>query len=84
MRKKDKIAAVYSESYLKEHILKSLDLFFQSDKSVEIALDEAFDYKGFTAIRVNDISDNNCMLEFAVMGQMYDVLKLSFLGRAKM
>ena len=32
---------------------------------------------------VNDLSDDNAMLEFAVIGLECDILKLSFLGRIK-
>lgn len=31
----------------------------------------------------NDLSDDNAMLEFAVIGLECDILKLSFLGRIK-
>ena len=34
-------------------------------------------------LRVNDLADDNAMLEFAVVGQQFDVLKLAFLGRMK-
>lgn len=37
----------------------------------------------YPLLRINDLLDNNAMLEFAVIGQQYDVLKLSFLGRMK-
>lgn len=35
----------------------------------------------YPLLRINDLLDDNAMLEFAVIGQQYDVLKLSFLGR---
>lgn len=34
-------------------------------------------------LRVNDLADDNAMLEFAVIGKEFDVLKLAFLGRMK-
>ena len=37
----------------------------------------------YPLLRINDLTDDNAMLEFAVIGQQYDVLKLSFLGRMK-
>lgn len=64
LRKQNKIASVYSEAYLKEHIISSLDSYFGNTSDERI-------------------TDDNAMLEFAVIGQQYDVLKLSFLGRMK-
>ena len=37
----------------------------------------------YPILRINDLADDNAMLEFAVIGQQYDVLRLSFLGRIK-
>lgn len=37
----------------------------------------------YPILKVNDLSDDNAMLEFAVIGLECDILKLSFLGRIK-
>ena len=39
--------------------------------------------ESYAVLRVNDLADDNAMLEFAVVGQQFDVLKLAFLGRMK-
>lgn len=84
LRKQDKIASVYSEAYLKEHIIKSLDYYFGrfSDEHIVYEIKSEDSIK-FPLLRINDLADDNAMLEFAVIGQQYDVLKLSFLGRMK-
>lgn len=89
LRKKDKIASVYSEAYLNEHIIKSLDSHF--DKCDDEHITDDISQEGYASrsgeeyplLRINDLSDDNAMLEFAVIGQQYDVLRLSFLGRMK-
>lgn len=89
LRKQDKIASVYSEAYLKEHIISSLDSYFGKcdDERIidDISQEEYVSRAGedYPLLRINDLLDNNAMLEFAVIGQQYDVLKLSFLGRMK-
>ena len=37
----------------------------------------------YPLLRVNDVADEEAMIEVAVVGQQYDVLKLAFLGRVK-
>ena len=37
----------------------------------------------YSLLRINDLSDDNDMLEFAVIGRQHDVLELCFLGRMK-
>ena len=87
LRKQDKIASVYSEAYLKEHIISSLDSYFGKcdDERIidDISQERYVSHTGedYPLLRINDLLDNNAMLEFAVIGQQYDVLKLSFLGR---
>lgn len=89
LRKQDKIASVYSESYLKEHIISSLDYYF--DRCDDERITDDISQEGYVTstgedypiLRINDLADNNTMLEFVVVGQQYDVLKLSFLGRMK-
>lgn len=89
LRKQDKIAFVYSEAYLKEHIISSLDSYF--GKCDDERITDAISQEGYVTstgedyplLRINDLADDNAMLEFAVIGQQYDILKLSFLGRIK-
>ncbi len=89
LRKQDKIASVYSEAYLKEHIISSLDSYFgkcDDERIIDDISQEGYVSRAvedYPLLRINDLLDNNAMLEFAVIGQQYDVLKLSFLGRMK-
>jgi hypothetical protein len=89
LRKQDKIASVYSEAYLKEHIISSLDSYFgkcDDERIIDDISQEGYVNRAgedYPLLRINDLLDNNAMLEFAVIGQQYDVLKLSFLGRMK-
>mgnify|MGYP000124918249 FL=1 len=89
LRKQDKIASVYSEAYLKEHIISSLDSYFgkcDDERIIDDISQEGYvtsTGEDYPLLRINDLLDNNAMLEFAVIGQQYDVLKLSFLGRMK-
>jgi len=87
LRKKDKIASVYSEGYLNDHIIQSLNRYFSTHNDSEIAetieIADKVDNTNYPILRINDVADDNCMLEFAVLGQTYDVIKLSFLGRMK-
>lgn len=88
LRKLDKIASAMGEDYLNNHILKSLDSFFTVNdddnviSSIELDAYQTQSGESYAVLRVNDV-DDNAMLEFAVIGQQYDVLKLSFLGRMK-
>jgi hypothetical protein len=87
LRKKDKIASAYSEQYLNDHIIQSLNRYFSTHNDSEIAetieIADKVDNINYPILRINDVADDNCMLEFAVLGQTYDVIKLSFLGRMK-
>lgn len=89
LRKQNKIASVYSKAYLKEHIISSLNSYFGKcdDERIidDISQERYVSHTGedYPLLRINDLLDNNAMLEFAVIGQQYDVLKLSFLGRMK-
>lgn len=89
LMKQDKIASAYSEAYLKEHIIKSLDSYFGNTSDERITDDISQEGyvtstgEDYPLLRINDLADDNAMLEFAVIGQQYDVLKLSFLGRMK-
>lgn len=88
LRKKEKISEVFSEEYLQDHIIASLDNVFNNTPTeiIEEALSveyQTINGKNYQVIRINDVADKDCMLEFAIVGQQYDVLKLSFLGRMK-
>lgn len=87
LRKKDKIASAYSEQYLNDHIIQSLNAYFKIHNDSEIIgtieIADKVDNTNYPILRINDVADDNCMLEFAAIGQTYDVLRLSFLGRIK-
>ena len=87
LRKKDKIASVYSDQYLNDHIIKSLESYFSTydDSDITETLEDAdtIDNLNYPILRINDVADDRCMLEFAILGQTYDVIRLSFLGRMK-
>lgn len=91
LRKQDKIASVYGEVYLKEHIIKSLESYFNRQKyeniiddiNSEVAYTVEMRKISYPVLRINDLADDNAMLEFAITDQQYDVLHLSFLGRMK-
>ncbi len=89
LRKQDKIASAFGDDYLKNHIIKSVDEFFA--KSDDDRIIDAIDLDAYqtpsgeryAVLRLNDLADDNAMLEFAVIGQQFDVLKIAFLGRMK-
>lgn len=91
LRNQDKIAATYSEAYLKEHIIASLDAYFRMPRSREEV--EEYIYSSCVCyetkigslpiMQINDVADENAMVEFAWLGTQYDVIKLAFLGRMK-
>ncbi|MEG1729602.1 MAG: hypothetical protein RR280_08710 [Bacteroidaceae bacterium] len=87
LRKKDKIAQELSTPYLDDHILQSLKYYFENrtDEQIQDDLDETDRYSNvrYDVLRINDQADDNCMLEFAILDQEYDVMKLAFLGRVK-
>lgn len=85
LRNQDKIAASLSSDYLHQHIIASLNRFFET-----VDEDALNDYwigyipnERYPILRINDIADEDCMLEFAVIGRQFDVLRLAFLGRMK-
>ena len=91
LRKQEKIASVFGDDYLKNHIIKSLDKYFSKQKDEEIInsiesedayTDEARQIS-YPVLRINDLANDNAMLEFAIIGLQYDVLRLTFLGRIK-
>lgn len=89
LRNKEKIAAAYSEAYLKEHIVASLDRYFANNSEEQITDDAMQEFyrtsngAEYPLLRVNDVADENSMIEVAIVGQQYDVLRLAFLGRVK-
>lgn len=89
LRKQDKIASVFGHDYLKNHIIQSLDSFFANSDDdriiggIDLDAYQATSGESYAVLRCNDLADGNAMLEFAVIGQQFDVLKLSFLGRMK-
>lgn len=88
LRNKEKITSAYSEVYLKKHIVASLDKYFtQSDEKITDNVMQEFHVTAsgseYPLLRINDVADADAMIEFAVVGQQYDVLKLAFLGRVK-
>lgn len=89
LRNQEKIASALSDDYLKNHIVKSLDYYFSkcNDERIkdDISQEEYVSRTGenYPVLRINDLADDNAMLELAVIGQQYDILKLAFLGRMK-
>lgn len=85
LRNQDKIAASYGEDYLKQHLIASLDNFFKvvdEDAMGEYYRMDTGECK-YLILRINDLADSNAMVEFAVVGRQFDVLKLAFMGRMK-
>lgn len=85
LRNQEKIAAAYSPDYLKQHLIASLDRFFATvdeDALLEYWRINTF-VQPYPILRINDVADADCMLEFAIIDRQYDVLKLAFMGRMK-
>ena len=89
LRKQDKIKEVLGNEYLENNILQSLNKYFENSDNDRIYSDiepdgYVTDYGNkYPLLRINDVANSDAMLEFAVMGQMYDVLNLSYVGRMK-
>lgn len=89
LRKQDKIKDILGNEYLEKNILQSLNIYFENSDNDRIYSDiEPDGYvtcsgNKYPLLRINDVANSNAMLEFAVIGQMYDVLKLSYVGRMK-
>lgn len=87
--KQDKIKEVLGNEYLENNILQSLNKYFENSDNDRIYSDiepdgYVTDYGNkYPLLRINDVANSDAMLEFAVMGQMYDVLNLSYVGRMK-
>lgn len=74
----------YSDDYLTEHIIKSLDSFFS--EAEDNFIDEVYYKQESTALHlnINDVSDPNVMLVFAYHGQTRTgAHKVSYVGRIK-
>lgn len=88
LRKQDKIKEVLGIEYFENNIIQSLNKYFEnSDNRIysDIEPDGYVTDSGnkYPLLRINDVANSDAMLEFAVMGQMYDVLNLSYVGRMK-
>lgn len=86
LRNLEKIAAAYSNDYLQQHIIASLNDYFATTSADEI--EEAFEFqtingKEYHVLQINDVADEDAMLEFVVIGRQYDVFRLAFNGRIK-
>lgn len=85
LRNQNKIAAAYGADYLQQNLINSLNRFFET-----VDEDALNDYwvltvpgEPFPILRINDMADDNCMVEFAVINKQYDVLQLAYIGRMK-
>lgn len=89
VRNQQKIKEVLGIEYLENNIMQSLIKYFSNSCNDRIYSDiEPDGYvtdcgKKYPLLRINDVANSDAMLEFAVMGQMYDVLNLSYVGRMK-
>lgn len=86
LRNQDKIASSFSTEYLQQHLIESLNKFFAintADEIEETLEFEVINGNEYQILRINDIADEDCMLEFIVIGRQYDVLRLAFNGRIK-
>lgn len=89
LRKQEKIKEVLGKEYLENNILQSLNKYFGNNDDDRIYSDIEPDWyvtdygNKYPLLRINDVANSNAMLEFAVIGQMYDVLNLSYVGRMK-
>lgn len=85
LRNQDKIASSLSQEYLSNHILKSLDKFFEMELcDISNFVDgETIQNGKYLILRINDISDRDAMLEFAILAEADEVFFLAFIGRIK-
>lgn len=89
LRKQEKIKEVLGKEYLENNIMQSLNKYFGNNDDDRVYSDiepdgYVTDYGNkYPLLRINDVANSDAMLEFAVMGQMYDVLNLSYVGRMK-
>lgn len=85
LRNQEKIANVLSQDYLNNHILKSLDSFFSMglDDISNFVDGETTQNGKYILLRINDISDADAMLEFAILAEADEIFYLAFIGRFK-
>lgn len=89
LRNKHKIAEAFGEDYLNLHVVASLDAYFANandwrvNEDINQELYAANSGNSFPLLRINDMADDNCMVEFAVINKQYDVLQLAYIGRMK-
>lgn len=86
LRNQDKIATAYSKDYLQQHIIESLHRYFTnvSENEIEEELEyQTINGKEYQVLKINDVVDENSMLEFVIIGRLYDVFRLAFNGRIK-
>lgn len=89
LRNKSKIAEAFGEDYLNLHVVASLDTYFAHANNQQVTEDisqeryAANSGNSFPLLRINDMADDNCMVEFAVISKKYDVLQLAYIGRMK-
>lgn len=87
LRKQDKIKEVLGNEYLENNILQSLNKYFENNDRIYSDIEPdgyVTDYGNeYPLLRINDVANSDAMLEFVIIGQMYDVLNLSYVGRLK-
>lgn len=85
LRNQEKIANVLGIDYLNDHILKSLDLFFKMKlEDISNFVDGNTTQNGkYLLLRINDVSDIDAMLEFAILAEADEIFYLAYIGRFK-
>lgn len=88
LRKQEKIKNALGADYLQNNIIASLNQYFKmSNERILLDIEPngivTSAGKQYPLLRINDVANSDAMLEFAVVGQMYDVLNLSYVGRMK-
>lgn len=92
LRNQEKIIAAFGNDYFHTHILGSLTQFFANATNENIA--ECSEIRELRTedgelvserqyICINDAAAPDAMQEFAVVGTMYGVLRLAYVGRIK-
>lgn len=86
LRNQDKIAKAFGDEYLRKHIIASLDQLFTKERTdSDIALlTEKRGEESFLRLAVNDVTDEDQVQEFAIIGRSYDVYRLAYIGRIKL
>ena len=70
LRKQEKIASAFSTDYLQNHLIASLNRYFTictADEIEDVLEFEVINSKEYQILRINDVADENCMLEFIVI-----------------